>query len=302
MKIEGSFVALITPFGADGSVDFGAFKALIEWQQHHGTRFLLFMSTTGEVSMLSPEEREDIVINTMAMKPSNMFFFYGCTGSNTDTTIKNVSFAAKNGADGGVISVPPYVSPSVNDAERYFLDVADSTTLPLGTYNNSPRLGTDMHWEQLLRIFEHPNYVVHKEATGRAEQMARLLRAKPDISLMCDDLVEPGLLIHNMSLGGQGVLSAIGNLIPKEIELLATPWHDARQSVIFKETYLEIMPLLEFAYSATAPTVTKTMMNAVGLPAGSLRKPLRPIEQAHLNKGLNILKGLGLDKKYKFML
>lgn len=105
--------------------------------------------------------------------------FYGCTKRYTDTTIENVRFASDNGGDGALIAVPPYTCPPENDAERYFLDVADSTNLPLGTYNNAPRLRTDLQLETLLGIFRHRNYIVHKESTACVNQFAALLRAAP---------------------------------------------------------------------------------------------------------------------------
>ena len=87
LKIEGSFVALVTPFNNDGSVDFEGFRTLIKFHQANGTKALLFMGSTGEVSMLSPDERKKVIIETAKMKTGDMHFFYGCTGNNTATTI-----------------------------------------------------------------------------------------------------------------------------------------------------------------------------------------------------------------------
>ncbi len=87
MTIQGSFVALITPFNADGGVDFGAFRTLLDWHAAHGTSAVLIMGSTGVVSMLTPEERREIVERTAAMKDGRMKFFYGCTGPSTAATI-----------------------------------------------------------------------------------------------------------------------------------------------------------------------------------------------------------------------
>ena len=167
LKIEGSFVALITPFNQDGSVDFGAFRTLLKFQEDHGTRAVLIMGSTGEASMLTAEEKQTIIVETAKMKNGRMLFFYGCTSNNTDATIAAVRFARDNGADGAILAAPSYICAPENDAERFFLDVADATELPLGIYNNAPRVKTDLHWDHLLRIFKHPHYVVHKESTTR---------------------------------------------------------------------------------------------------------------------------------------
>src|ERR1700674_1083377 len=96
--LTGSFVALITPFNKDGSVDFDAFRALLKFQADHGTSAILIMGSTGETSMLAPEEKKAIIVETAKMKTGGMPIFYGCTGSNTEQTIANVRFAKDNGA------------------------------------------------------------------------------------------------------------------------------------------------------------------------------------------------------------
>src|SRR6478736_9575304 len=98
-KLTGSFVALITPFNKDGSVDFAAFRTLLKFQAAHGTSAVLIMGSTGETSLLSPEEKKKIIVETAKMKTPRMRMFFGCTGNNTETTIDTVRFARDNGAD-----------------------------------------------------------------------------------------------------------------------------------------------------------------------------------------------------------
>ena len=300
MKIEGSFVALVTPFNKDGAVDFGAFRTLLRFQEDHGTRAVLIMGSTGETSMLAPEERKQIIVETAKMKSGGMLFFYGCTGNNTDATIANVKFAKANGADGAILAAPAYVCASEADVEQFFLDVADATDLPLGIYNNPPRVKTDLHWDHLLRIFKHPNYVVHKESTTRVGQVAQILAARPDVSVMCCDSPNLGLVIPTMSLGGHGTANMTGNIAPGELATISTPWTSYREAEAFKETYLRCLPLLHYTYSAINPVAVKSLMKALGLPAGDLRRPLRNLEGEALEKGVGIVRALGLDAKYGF--
>jgi 4-hydroxy-tetrahydrodipicolinate synthase len=300
MKIEGSFVALITPFNEDGAVDFGAFRALLEFQARHGTRAVLIMGSTGETSMLAPEEKKEIIVETAKMKSGKMLFFYGCTGNNTDATIANVKFAQANGADGAILAAPAYICASEADGEQFFLDVADATDLPLGIYNNPPRVKTDLHWDHLLRIFKHPNFVVHKESTTRVGQVAQILAAKPDVAVMCCDSPNLGLVIPTMSLGGHGTANMTGNIAPAELATISTPWTSYREAEAFRETYLRCLPLLHYTYSAINPVAVKSLMKALGLPAGDLRRPLRGLEGQALEKGVRIVRDLGLDQKYGF--
>src|SRR5215213_3772333 len=119
-KLTGSFVALITPFNKDGSVDLAAFRTLLKFQEDHGTSAVLIMGSTGETSMLSPEEKKQIIVETAKMKTPKMPIFFGCTGNNTQSTIANVRFAAANGADGAILAAPAYICAPEVDIERFF--------------------------------------------------------------------------------------------------------------------------------------------------------------------------------------
>jgi 4-hydroxy-tetrahydrodipicolinate synthase len=298
MKIEGSFVALITPFNQDGSVDFEGFRTLLQWQESQGTSAVLMMGSTGEVSMLSQAERHQIITETAKMKTGKMKFFYGCTGNNTETTIDYLRFANANGADGAILAAPAYICAPEDAIEDYFMEVADATDLPLGIYNNPPRVKSDLHWDNLLRIFKHPNYVVHKESTTRVGQVAQVLAARPDVSVMCCDSPNLGLVVPTMSLGGHGTANMTGNIAPAELATISKPWHTADVSTSFRDSYLGLLPMLHYSYSAINPVAIKSLMKAVGLPAGELRKPLKAMAPDGLKKGLRIVKELELDKQY----
>ncbi len=301
-RIEGSFVALITPFNENGSIDYGAFRTLLDFQPRHGTRAILFMGSTGESSMLLPEEKKELIVETAKMKTGAMEFFYGCTGNNTDSTIANLRFAKDNGADGAILAAPSYICASEADAEAFFLEVADAVDLPLGIYNNPPRVKTDLHWDNLLRIFRHPNYVVHKESTTRVGQVAQIIAGRPDVSIMCCDSPNLGLVLPTMSLGGHGTANMTGNIAPGELATISKPWQSYAEATDFKDTYLKILPLWHYVYSYINPVALKSLMNACGLPAGSLRRPLRNLEGEPLAKGIEIVRSLGLDRRYGYTL
>ena len=301
-RIEGSFVATVTPFDRRGEIDFGAWQALLDHQQRHGTRAILFMGSTGEPSLLSPEEKKRIIVETVKMRTGGMAFFYGCTGPSTEQVIENVRFAAANGADGAIIAAPPYICASEADIEQFYLEVADAVDLPIGIYNNPPRVKTDLHWDALLRLFRHPNIVIHKESTGRVAQVAQLLAAAPDVSVMCCDSPNLGLVVPTMALGGHGTANMGGNIAPAEMAAISTPWASANEAGTFREEYLALLPLLHFNYSAINPVAIKSLMRACGLPVGGFRKPLRELGDAELEVGLRIIRNIGLPEKYHYSL
>jgi 4-hydroxy-tetrahydrodipicolinate synthase len=299
-KPEGSFVALVTPMNADGSIDYGGFAELIDWHSAHGSSALLIMGSTGEVSMLTPEERREIVRRTVAMRRPGLTLWYGCTGNSTDATLDHVRFAAAEGADGAIVAAPSYICADNDAIEAYMAEVLDGADLAMGFYNNPPRVKTDLHWTNLLRLAEHPNMVVLKESTTRVGQVAQVCAAAPDMSVMCCCSPNLGLVVPTMALGGHGTANMTGNLIPREMATISTPWRDAGDAAAFREAWLGNLPVLHFAYSAVNPVAVKTLMRAVGLPSGPLRRPLRPLPEAALKDALGMVERLGLDARYGF--
>lgn len=299
-RITGSFVALITPMNADYSIDMAGFRTLLGFQRDAGTAAVLIMGSSGEVSMLTPEERHGIVAETMRMKEGSLEHWYGCTGATTEATIDYVKQAAAEGADGAVIAAPAYICASTGDIVRFFLDVADASPIPIGIYNNPPRVQTDLSADEILQIAAHPNVTVNKESTGRVAQVAQVCAAKPEISIMCCCSPNLGLIVPTMALGGHGTANMTGNIIPREMVEISTPWDDPAQPAKFREAYLENLPMLHYVYSAINPVPVKTLMAEVGLPAGPMRKPLNALTGEHLARGLRIVHDLGLEEKYGY--
>ena len=298
IKPTGSFVALITPMNEDGSVDFEGFRTLLNWHHENGTNAVLIMGSTGEVSMLSPEERKAIIAETAKMKPGNMQMYYGVTGNNTATTIDYTRFAKEAGADGVIMAAPAYICADNDAITDYAMEVLDSTDIAMGFYNNPPRVKTDLHWDNILKLAKHDNMVVLKESTTRVGQVAQVCAAKPDMSIMCCCSPNLGLVVPTMALGGHGTANMTGNIIPQEMAVISKPWETGEDAFNHRQAWLDNLDMLHFAYSTINPVSMKTLMRAVGLPAGPLRSPLQPAKPEILAKGLKAFEKLGLAEKY----
>ena len=292
--LTGSFVALISPMNQDFSLDFGGFRSLIEFQRENGSSGVLIMGSSGEVSMLTTEERHAIVRETMKQKQSGMEMWYGCTGPTTEATIGFVKQAAAEGADGAMVAAPAYICAANEDIVEYFLEVADASPIPLGVYNNPPRVKTDLSADEVLRIAAHPNVQLLKESTGRVAQAAQIAKARPEMSLMCCCSPNLGLIVPTMTLGGHGTANMTGNIIPREMAVISKPWEDFQDAQNFQEAYLRNLPMLHYAYSAINPVPMKSLMAAMGMPAGPLRKPQKHLRGDALQRGLDIARELGL--------
>jgi len=299
-KPTGSFVALVTPMNADGRVDYRGFRDLLAFHGENGTSAVLIMGSTGEVSMLNPDEKRKIITETVKMRPEGIQMYYGCSGNNTAATIDMVRYAQGEGADGAIVAAPAYICAPNADIADHVEEICDAVDLAIGFYNNPPRVKTDLHWDDMLRLAKHPNMVVLKESTTRVGQVAQMCAAKPDLSIMCCCSPNLGLVVPTMSLGGHGTANMTGNIIPREFAVISKPWEGAEDAVNFRDAYLHNLEMLHFAYSAINPVAIKTLMRAVGLPSGPLRKPLKPLDAAGLRRGLDIVARLGLDRIYGY--
>jgi 4-hydroxy-tetrahydrodipicolinate synthase len=117
---------------------------------------------------------------------------------------------------------------------------------------------------------------------------------------MCCDSPNLGLVVPTMALGGHGTANMTGNIAPAEMALMSRPWRTEAGATTFRDTYLRLLPLLHFTYSAVNPVPVKSLMRALGLPAGDLRRPLTGLDERAVAAGLNILVRLGLDERYGY--
>jgi 4-hydroxy-tetrahydrodipicolinate synthase len=161
-------------------------------------------------------------------------------------------------------------------------------------------VGTDLPADAILRLADHPNIVIDKEAMARPGQIAQILAAGRELSLMCCDSPHLGLVPAVMALGGHGTANMTGNIAPAEMAVISRPWRTHADAVNFRETYLRLLPLIQFTYSKVNPVPVKSLARVLGLPAGRLRKPYLNMAGGALRGGLEIVKRLGLVEEYGF--
>lgn len=190
----------------------------------------------------------------------------------------------------------------MEDAVAYYLEVADASPIPIGIYNNPTRVKTDLPAAAVLRLAEHENVVILKESTSRVAQIAEVLAGRPDMAVMCCDSPNLGLVMPVMSLGGQGTANMTGNIAPEELAVISKPWTSFADTEACRETYLRLLSLFFFTYSAVNPIPVKSLARALGMPAGDLRRPYRALAPEALEPGLRAVRELGLADKYGYTL
>ncbi|MBQ9698720.1 MAG: dihydrodipicolinate synthase family protein, partial [Acidaminococcaceae bacterium] len=172
INLSGSWVAMPIPFDKKGNIDFDGFKILVDRQIKYGTSQLFVLGSAAEVSLLTTDEKKEIVRQTISIVDHRIPVFFSAASNTTDGEIEMAKFAEAQGADGVIFTIPPYVLIPQEDAFRHLDTVMGATSLPCGIYNNPARLGVQVEPETIKRLSDrHTNFVVDKEATGSVYQL-----------------------------------------------------------------------------------------------------------------------------------
>jgi 4-hydroxy-tetrahydrodipicolinate synthase len=212
---KGLGIALITPFNEDGSVDYNALKRLVTYQLDNGADFFCILATTGETPTLTAEEKRTIKDFVVDLVQARVPILMGCGGNNTAAVVEELKTGDFKGID-GILSVCPYYNkPSQEGLYQHFKAIAGATQLPVVLYNVPGRTGINMKAETTVRLARDcRNIVAIKEASGSLEQVDEIIKNKPrDFDVISGD---DALTFPMVSCGAVGVISVIGNALPKE--------------------------------------------------------------------------------------
>lgn len=300
IRPEGSWVAIITPFTAQGKVDMDGYKCLIDFQSANHTSALLIMGSTGEPTTLSVEERKEIIRELGPYCNGKIPVFFGVTMGSTEATVDLARFAQEHGADGIVIVPPPYVTPPQSAVYRYLKTVCDSVEIAVGLYNNPARVVVNINPETIIRLSEEcPNLVADKEAMPDVSQLAAVMEGtRGRIQLLCCDSPAYALTIPTLALGGSGTANVTGNVAPREIADMSKPWKNWQQVERCRTLYFELLPLMEAVYAAPNPVATKAMVRLLGLPAGYCRAPIPDVTPETRKAMEAVIERFDLKRKY----
>lgn len=269
----GCGTALVTPFKGN-RVDYDALEALIDWQVDCGIDAIVVLGTTGEPATITPSERS-AVIECAAQRCAGRVPLVVGTGSNDTRHAAQLSAEAQRlGADALLVVTPYYNRASAAGLIQHYNAVADSVDLPVIMYNVPSRTGVNLAPEVVAELAKHPNLCAVKEASGSLRQMTELARVCGDgVAVYCgnDDQVVPA-----MALGARGVISVAANIIPAEMQALATAClrGEARRAL---EAQLTALPLIRALFSEVNPIPVKAALAMMGRVENTLRLPLCPL-------------------------
>jgi dihydrodipicolinate synthase len=289
---HGLGIALVTPFKLNGEIDYDALEKLIEYQLENGADFFTILATTGECPCLSAEEKEKLTETIISVVSGRAPILKYCGGNNTAAVVEEIKQTNWKGID-GILSICPYYNkPSQEGLYQHFKAIAETSSLPIVLYNVPGRTGVNMKAETTVRIAnDFPNIVAIKEAAGSLEQVDEIIKNKPKhFEVISGD---DALTFPMIASGAVGVISVIGNALPKEfsrmIRLEFNGEYDAAR--IIHHQFTELYKLL---FVDGNPAGCKALLNDMGMIENVLRLPLVPTRIETKQKMNDILKWLFL--------
>ena len=282
----GAATAIITPLTKDG-IDYDMFGKLIDWQINEGIDAIVAVGTTGEGSTLDDEEHKEAIRFCVERVAGRVPVIAGTGSNDVAYAISLTKYACEVGADAMLLVTPYYNKATQNGLYETFTAIADASTKPCILYNVPSRTGCNLLPATAARLAEHPNIVAIKEASGNISQIAELASLvgdKMDIYSGNDDQIVPVL-----SLGGKGVISVLSNVMPRATSEMCKMYMNGDTKGALK-LQLELLPLINALFSEVNPIPVKAAMSAMGYCENYLRLPLTPMEKAHEEKLLALMK------------
>lgn len=287
---KGLGIALITPFTQDGEVDYTALKRLVRYQLDNGADFFCILATTGEAPCLSREEKDKITQIVKEITNGKVPILKYCGGNNTREVVSEIKDTDWTNID-GILSICPYYNkPSQEGIYQHFKAISQVSPLPIVLYNVPGRTGVNMKPETIVRLARDcDNIVAVKEASGSLEQVDEIIKNMPDgFDIISGD---DALTFSMVASGAVGVISVIGNALPKEFSrMIRLEFKGEYESArIIHHRFTELYKLL---FVDGNPAGVKALLNDMGFIDNVLRLPLVPTTIATKEKMARILKEL----------
>ena len=285
----GLSVALITPF-RDGQVDIDALQRLVEFQIEAGTTGVCPVGTTGECPTLSHAEHERVIAATVEAAAGRIKVMAGTGSNSTEEALRLTKWAAKRGADAALVVAPYYNKPTQEGFYQHFKALALAVDIPICVYNIPGRTAKNIEPDTIARMAEFQNITMVKEATGSMDQASQII-AKTDLTVLSGD---DSLTLPLMAIGGRGVVSVVGNIVPKDMIALLRAFEAGNRIEAARCHYRLFTLCRDMLGLSTNPIPVKAAMQMLGRDTGELRMPLTPLSAAEQEKLRKTLSDYGL--------
>jgi 4-hydroxy-tetrahydrodipicolinate synthase len=274
-KFYGSGVAMVTPFQADGQIDYEGLRNLIEHLIDGGVQYLVSLGTTGESATLNAQERKQIWAFTAEVVNKRVNLVAGIGGNNTHEVVEQIKEFDTNGYDAILSSSPHYNKPTQEGIYQHYKAIAQVASLPVILYNVPSRTGSTISAETTVRLArDFKNIIGIKEASGNFDLFNQLMRDKPEDFLFISG--DDPVTLPMMALGAVGVISVIGNALPKQlstmVQLLLKNDFKAAQ-----KAHSSLIEFTQLMFIEGNPAGVKSALKHLGICGDGVRLPLVPV-------------------------
>lgn len=287
-SLTGSITALVTPFAADGSIDYGALGRLVDFQLDAGTDALLPLGTTGESSTMTHEEDEEVARFVVERVAGRVPVIAGAGSNSTETMVEKCRAFERIGVDGLLIITPYYNKSSEEGVYRHLASAAEAVGVPCIVYNVPGRTGCALSAANVGRLAAHPNIMGIKEASGSVDFAADIAHLLSDGFRMYSG--EDALTVPLMALGASGVISVWANVQPALVHGMCRAFldGDVRRA---REIQVAAMPLIRALFCEVNPIPVKEALAQMGLCDAVYRMPLVPLSEPARERLVEAMKG-----------
>lgn len=268
----GLSVAMTTPF-RDGQVDGDALKRNVEFFVESGVTCICPVGTTGESPTLSHPEHERVIATVVEAAAGRIKVMAGTGSNSTAEALRLTQWAAKKGADAALVVAPYYNKPTQEGFYLHFRALAEAVDIPICVYNIPGRTGKNIEPDTIVRMAELPNITMVKEATGSMDQASQII-TQTDLTVLSGD---DSLTLPLLAMGGRGVVSVVGNIVPRDMIALIQAFEAGRVAEA-QQWHRRLFPLCrDMLGLSTNPIPIKAAMKLLGRDTGELRMPMTPL-------------------------
>lgn len=271
MNFGTVLTAMVTPFDAQGEIDFNVTTRLIEHLLATGTEGIVVAGTTGESPTLSDDEKVALFEHVVKVVDKRVPVLAGTGNNNTAASITLTKEAEKLGADGIMLVAPYYNKPNQRGIYAHFSAIANETSLPIMLYNIPGRSTINMDVETTIALSKIDNIVCIKEASGDLDQVSKIIEnTSDDFSVYSGD---DGMTLPILSIGGTGVVSVASHIIGEEMKAIIENYQQGNVKKA-AQIHRKALPIIKGLFMAPSPTPVKAALKLKGIDAGSVRLPL----------------------------
>lgn len=289
-NFKGVYAVVVTPFKEDGSFDFDASKAHLDWLIENGIKGVCILGATGEYQSITNEEHKAYVKEIVPYIKDRVSVFVGVSRERPEEVVELMNNAWECGANAGMALPPFYSHPDQNEIVAYYKYINDNTKLPVIVYNNPGSAGVDISLKTFEEVLKFENAKIVKESTGDVKRLTEVLYAAPeDVSVLCGC---DNMAYESFAAGAHGWISMAANFAPKDCVELYESITEKKDFDKAREIYGRLLPALNTLESFPKPVqAIKCVLKTVkGIKSGCVRKPRMELTDAEIKYVLEEMK------------